>query len=553
MTATIEVTADAAGDSGAPEAQAPGEPGQAAQSASRTMIATELLTAHPGNVRRDLKLDEEFLASIAEFGVRDALLITGDGAGGYRVIEGHRRLAAAGRLGIAEVPYDLDPGREGDEAGQYLDMYVTNHHRERLSTLEEADALFAASEKGASKTRIRKATGLGREEVAIALKAGSVSGLAREIAAGFGESLTLDQAALFAEFSDDDAAVTRIMNDICNGRSGQYIAEQIRQERAEAAERERLIAKLTADGYQIASEFPNSQLLIRYLLHDGEELTPEAHAACPGRAVYLNPYAPDVTHFCADPDANRHTRHPVVSPFPGPALTGHSGRDDAGDPGGADGADGQRGDAATSETQAVPAPDPTRKLVIDGNLAWVAAGNVRRRWLASELIPRRTAPRTAMAFITAQLLAMPDPVRDVIARASRSSMFAQITAGTIRHDQDTGTWPAARHTIALLAVIAACYEDRMDGDQGKYTWRTDRRFTQCPRDAAGAYLQFLVTAGHELSPIEQAVADGVPYTGDQPADFPEPDEPTEQPDASDGGENDDQHGVPAEQESPDTE
>ena len=550
MTATIEAAADAIGDGGAPEQQGTGEPGQGTQPTSRKMIATELLTAHPGNVRRDLKLDEEFLASIAELGVRDALLITGDGAGGYRVIEGHRRLAAAERLGIAEVPYDLDPEREGDEAGQYLDMYVTNHHRERLSTLEEADALFAASEKGASRTRIRKATGLGREEVATALKAGSVSGLAREIAAGFGESLTLDQAALFAEFSDDDEAVTRIMNDICNGRSGQHVAEQIRQERAEVAKRERLIAQLTADGYQIASEFPNSQLLTRYLLHDGEELTPEAHAACPGRAVYINPYAPDVTHFCADPDANGHTRHPVVSPFPGPALTSPSGGDGAGDPGGAD---GERGDAATSQTQAAPAPDPTRKLVIDGNLAWVAAGNVRRRWLASELIPRRTAPRTAMAFITAQLLAMPDPVRDVIARASRSSMFAQITAGTIRHDQDTGTWPAARHTIALLAVIATCYEDRMDGDQGKYTWRTDRRFTQCPRDDAAAYLQFLATAGHELSPIEQAVADGVPYTGDQPADSTEPGEPRDQPDASDSDESDDRQGVPAEQESPGTE
>ena len=552
MTATIEAAADAIGDGRAPEQQGTGEPGQEAQRASRTMIATELLTAHPGNVRRDLKLDEELLASIAELGVRDALLITGDGDGGYRVIEGHRRLAAAERLGIAQVPYDLDPEREGDEAGQYLDMYVTNHHRERLSAFEEADALFGASEKGASKTRIRKATGLSKEAIASALKAGSVNGRAREIAAGFGESLTLEQAALFAEFSDDDEAVTRIMNDICNGRSGQHVAEQVRQERAAAAERDRLIAQLTADGHQIASEFPNSQLLIRYLLHDGQELTPEAHLACPGRAVYLNPYAPDVTHFCADPEANGHTRHPVVSPFPGPALTGPAGGDGAGDPG----ADGERGDAATSQTQAAPAPDPTRKLVIDGNLAWVAAGNVRRRWLASELIPRRTAPRTATAFITAQLLAMPDPVRDVIARASRSSTFAQITGGTIRHDQDTGTWPAARHTIALLAVIAACYEDRMDGDHGKYTWRTDRRFTQCSRDAAGAYLQFLATAGHELSPIEQAVAEGVPYTGDQPTDSTEPAEPRDQSDesdATDGGESDEQHDVRAEQESPDME
>lgn len=33
------------------------------------MIAIELLTAHPGNVRRDVCLDEEFLASINELGI----------------------------------------------------------------------------------------------------------------------------------------------------------------------------------------------------------------------------------------------------------------------------------------------------------------------------------------------------------------------------------------------------------------------------------------------------------------------------------------------------
>jgi hypothetical protein len=58
----------------------------------------------------------------------------------------------------------------------------------------------------------------------------------------------------------------------------------------------------------------------------------------------------------------------------------------------------------------------------------------------------------------------------------------------------------------------------MDGDQGRFTWRTDRRYTQCPRDDAGAYFRFLASAGYELSPIEQAVTDGVPYTGDQPSD-----------------------------------
>jgi hypothetical protein len=72
--------------------------------------------------------------------------------------------------------------------------------------------------------------------------------------------------------------------------------------------------------------------------------------------------------------------------------------------------------------------------------------------------------------------------------------------------------------LALLAVIATAYEDRMDGDAGRATWRTDQRYTQCNRKEASTYLRFLASAGYELSAIEQAAADGVPYTGDQPED-----------------------------------
>jgi ParB-like chromosome segregation protein Spo0J len=88
------------------------------------------------------------------------------------VIEGHRRLAAAVKLGLTEVPYDLTADRENDVAGQFLDIYAVNHHRKPFTPLEEADALFGASTHGATKTRIRKATGLGKEDVTAALRAG---------------------------------------------------------------------------------------------------------------------------------------------------------------------------------------------------------------------------------------------------------------------------------------------------------------------------------------------------------------------------------------------
>jgi ParB family chromosome partitioning protein len=98
----------------------------------------------------------------------------------------------------------------------------------------------------------------------------------------------------------------------------------------------------------------------------------------------------------------------------------------------------------------------------------------------------------------------------------------------------------------------------MDGDSGRETWRTDRPYPRCPRDDAGAYFRFLVSAGYELSPIEQAVADGVPYAGEEPADdltgADEPDgdvngaesgEPGPEPGAT-GGEVPDEPGTAAE-------
>jgi ParB family chromosome partitioning protein len=506
MTATTDATVQA-DEPGAPTA---GDISSVPQhTAGRAMIAIELLTAHPGNVRRDVSLDQEFLGSIAELGILTPLRITPDGTGGYRVIEGHRRLAAAEKLSLTEIPYDLAADREDDEAGQFLDMYATNHHRKGLSALEEADALFAASATGASKTRIRKATGLGKEDVAAALKAGRVTGFAREVAAGFGQDITLEQVALLAEFEDDTEAVNRLMNDFRNGRTGQHVAEKIRQERAEAAEHERLTAQLTADGYTVTTELPPNTFLLHALLHDGQDLTPETHAACPGRSVYFSSYQPLVPrHFCTDPEANGHT--PRYQSTTLPAIN----PDDGTSPG-----------ETTAHPDPVPdpAPDPARKLVIEGNRAWVAARTVRKRWLADNLFSRRTAPKEVLPFVTAQLLAMPQALRDAITRAPRSQLFDQLTGGSIRADT-TGAWAPGRLPLGLLAVIVTAYEDRMDGDAGRATWRTDQHFTQCNREEAGTYFRFLASIGYEMAPVEQAVADGVAYTGDRTDDqLPESD------------------------------
>src|SRR5437762_2441409 len=238
---------DTCDPAGSPCVNDPGDP-----AGSRPVIAVGKLTSHPGNVREDLDLTAQFCASIAENGVRVPLLITRHGDGGFRVIEGHRRLAAAVKAGVAEVPFDLDTGRTADEAGQFLDMVTANSgaYRKNFTALEEATALFAAHEAGATRTRIRKATGRKPDQVKAALAAGGLSAGTRDQVAGLelDEQLSLDTLALLAEFESDPDAVEELMRAITYNYPLEHAAERIRQDRAEAAEQERVRAELEAAG-----------------------------------------------------------------------------------------------------------------------------------------------------------------------------------------------------------------------------------------------------------------------------------------------------------------
>jgi hypothetical protein len=86
--------------------------GTRAEIQQRLMVAVSDLAAHPGNVREDLSLTEEFAASVASEGVRIPLLVTTGRDGGWLVIEGHRRLAGGpGRAGRGALPHRPGPGR----------------------------------------------------------------------------------------------------------------------------------------------------------------------------------------------------------------------------------------------------------------------------------------------------------------------------------------------------------------------------------------------------------------------------------------------------------
>ena len=435
------------------------------------------------------------------------LRITPGPDGSYLVIDGHRRLAAAIQAGLDRVPADLAGERAGDEPGQFLDMWTAHRHRKALAPLEEADALFAAREAGATRARIRKATGLKPSDVTAAMAAAKLSPGTRATVDALDHQLTLDQLAVLTEFDNDPQAIARLTTAAWTG-AFEHEAERLRQQRAEHAEHDRLRRELEQAGVTVTDTLPAAAHLLTGLRHDGADLTPETHAACPGRGAYFRSY--DLTtpvHYCADPRAHGHTFRYDDARASGTAAG-------AAGPLRPVGPDGSPGQSDPGLRDPGPA-DATRRLVISGNRAWRAAGEVRKRWLAS-LFARRTAPREVAVFVARLLLRMPDPVRSGLAAASGRVLFGEITG------QPAASWLEACDTVAagrvpllMLGPIVTAFEQAMTEGEGRNTWRLDR-YSPCPRNEAGRYLAFLGTIGYQLSDIERAVAGGEPYTGDTP-------------------------------------
>ena len=531
---------DCEGDQQHPELEAvppAREPGlgedQTAAFTERPMIPVALLTAHPGNVREDKQADQAFCQSVAATGILVPLEITTTPDGdGYVVVDGNIRLDAAIKTGLDAVPYVFSPDTADDAGLQYLHMLISSRFRRDLTVYEEAAALFSASEAGMSRAQIRKATGLKAPEVRAGITAGGLSARTRGTAEQADYEWNLEDLALLSPFEDDPEAMGRILNGISYGSSVRYMVQRITDERAAQARKAQLAASLEASGITILDQVPASAVALRLLLasstvgedeegshrchSDGDdggtyddqearreeipELDPADHASCPGAAAFFPAYQDDPVFYCLDPDAHGHaSRYPALaSRLPAPPLPDGT-------------VPGPDGPAENDDARR------HRMLVIEGNKAWTAAGTVRRQWL-TELLTRKAPPSgtatTIARFVTAQLLTMPEPLRRALGSIRHHPLYQELSGADAA---ETATASLPRMWLLALAPIAASYEDQITGTgTERDTWRTDR-YSPCPRSDAGAWFRFIADLGHQLSPIEQAVADGVPYRGDTPA------------------------------------
>lgn len=120
------------------------------------------LHPHPDNPRKDLGDLTELAASIKAKGVLQNLTVVRADEGGYRIIIGHRRHAAAKLAGLAELPCviaDMTPQE------QFETMMVENVQRSDLTVYEQAEGFQMMLDLGGSVEEVAKKTGFSETTV----------------------------------------------------------------------------------------------------------------------------------------------------------------------------------------------------------------------------------------------------------------------------------------------------------------------------------------------------------------------------------------------------
>lgn len=165
------------------------------QSNEIKLINTSLIDPHPDNPRKQIGDVTDLAASIKANGLLSPLSVVPNGER-YRVIAGHRRLAACKQAGTGAVPcfvLDLDPL-------QQLEAMVTeNCQREQLTVLEEADAIQGMLDLGATTAAVAHRLGRSADYVRDRVKAASIKTEVRASRDDFGQ-ISIGQLVAIARY-----------------------------------------------------------------------------------------------------------------------------------------------------------------------------------------------------------------------------------------------------------------------------------------------------------------------------------------------------------------
>ncbi|MFE2609939.1 ParB/RepB/Spo0J family partition protein [Streptomyces mirabilis] len=130
--------------------------GDGAGTTALTDLPVPAISDNPDNPRNHLRNLDDTVASVREVGVILPIVVgtvdayvrsrpdrAGDLDAGtqYVVIDGHRRLESARRVGLATIPVRVDDARLSNDEKLLESAFIANYHREGMTDLEEANAL----------------------------------------------------------------------------------------------------------------------------------------------------------------------------------------------------------------------------------------------------------------------------------------------------------------------------------------------------------------------------------------------------------------------------
>ena len=143
--------------------------------AAITELPVTVVSDNPDNPRNHLRNLDETVESVREVGIILPIVVAttdaylrdrpdraddlDDGAQ-YVVVDGHRRLEASRRVGLAVIPVRVDNARVATDETLLEAAFVANYHRDDMTDLEEAHALKQLVDHYGSQTRAAKRLGI---------------------------------------------------------------------------------------------------------------------------------------------------------------------------------------------------------------------------------------------------------------------------------------------------------------------------------------------------------------------------------------------------------
>lgn len=494
----------------------------------------ELLEVDPAtleigdNVRTEASIGKAFAASIATHGVLQPLTATRRADGTIVVRDGQRRTLAARAAGLATVRVVVTPEADADttarEAERIAQQFTLNQDRDGLTGRDQLGAIEQMLNLGVTPAKAAKRLNVARSTVDAAVVTAK-STLAREqVEDG---ALTLEHAAVLAEFEDNERDTDRILH-VCssNPNALAHVAQQIRDRRAADARRAEAGKPYADQGFHLLAEQPytyrdNGLQYLRWLTRTdtGEQATVEDITDPRQWSVFLaethhhvdrdtgavvdeDEVDWDVDVDDPDEEPSPGLRHPAtvevriewepsyyctdldnIAELTGRAWTGGS-------------------SATETEEQAEArklAEAAQRRQVIVNNKAARAAETVRAEWLRT-LFTRKTPPKIAAQWVATRLAVDPEVLTAYNSASDSADKVAaelldvdktKLTKGEICEGASEG-----RAQVITLARVVAGYEIRAR----RNSWRATSY------DQVAQYMRFLRDLGYTLAPIEEVIA-----------------------------------------------